>query len=79
MLVVKVHGCCGTKSVGSQSGFGVLLWTGRKKRRGLWCFLSVEGGDLVAWCFSLVGAWSLEGRFSDEQPQPAAEGPQDAY
>ncbi|TVU31812.1 hypothetical protein EJB05_23513, partial [Eragrostis curvula] len=52
----------------------------RKEGRteGLW---DLRVGDSVVWCCSLVGARSLENRVDDEQPQPqpAAEGSQDAY
>ena len=71
--VVKVVVIMGLR-VGSQSGFGVLLWTGRTKSRGCGVCWSVEGADWRG-----VEVWSLEERFRDEQPQPAAEGPQDAY
>ena len=47
---------------------------GRKKSRGCGVCWSVEGADWRG-----VEVWSLEERFRDEQPQPAAEGPQDAY
>lgn len=58
----------------------VLLWTGRKEGRKK----SVSCVDFVVWTRGVTVWWvlgdrRLEGRVDDEQPKPAAEGPEDAY
>jgi hypothetical protein len=62
-------------------GFESSFVLDRKEKQSV--FLVVRASELVGdstvWCCSLVGAWSLQTGVNDEEPQPAAEGSQDAY